>query len=122
MIVILPLFVVIVILAWMLRPRKGMSNSSKVAIITTIVLAVIAAAAALTSQLLYTATGTVEVSEIANICFIVGMGLVVVYILASIGFVIAHKGDIAKGIGFGICIAVFISIIELGLLEWLGGV
>jgi hypothetical protein len=122
LIVILPLLVVIGILAWMLRPRKGLSNSSRIAIITTIVLAAIAAVAALTSQLLHNANGTVEVSEIANICFIVGIGLVVVYILASIGFVIARKGDIAKGIGFGICIAIFISIIELGLLEWLGGV
>jgi hypothetical protein len=42
--------------------------------------------------------------------------------LASAGFAIARKGEIAKGIGFGVCIAVVISIIDLALLEGLGGV
>ena len=42
--------------------------------------------------------------------------------LALAGFAVMRKGEIAKGIGFGICIAVLVSIIELGLLEGLAGV
>jgi hypothetical protein len=122
MIIILPLIVLIGILAWILRPYKGMNNSSKAAMFTAIVLSVVVAITAIALQLLHNSTGKVEVSEISNILFIIGFGLIVVYILTSIGFVIAHRGDIARGIGFGACIAVIISIIELGFLEWLGGV
>jgi len=42
--------------------------------------------------------------------------------LASVIFAFAHKGEIAKGAGFGVCIAAIVASIEFGLLEWLGGV
>jgi hypothetical protein len=122
MIVIIPLVIVIGFLAWMLRPGKKPALSRRLAILVTTISALVVAIASVVIQLLHNAVGTVEVSDISNILFIVGLGLVGAYILASIGFIIARKGDIAKGIGFGMCIAVVVSIIELGLLEWLGGV
>jgi hypothetical protein len=122
MIVIIPLIIVIGFLAWVLRPGKKPTISRRIAILVTAIPALAAAVAAVTFQLLHNASGTVEVSDISNTLFIVGLGLVGAFILALIGFIVVRKGDIAKGTGFGICIAVVVSIIELGLLEWLGGV
>jgi hypothetical protein len=122
MIVIIPLVIVIGFLAWMLRPGKKPAPARRLAILVTTIPAFVVAIASVVIQLLHNAAGTVEVSDISNILFIVGLGLVGAYILTSIGFIVARKGDIAKGIGFGMCIAVVVSIIELGLLEWLGGV
>jgi hypothetical protein len=122
MIVIIPIIIVIGFLAWLLRPGKKPTLSRRIAILVTAIPALGVAIAAVVIQLLHNATGTVEVSDISNTLFIVGLGLIGACILLSIGFIIAHKGDIARGTGFGTCIAVVISIIELGLLEWLGGV
>ena len=122
MIVIIPLITVIGFLAWVLRPGIKPTISRRIAILVTAIPALAVAIAAVVIQLLHNASRTIEVSDISNILFIVDLGLVSAYILASMGFIIARKGDIAKGIGFGICIAVVISIMELGLLEWLGGV
>jgi hypothetical protein len=122
MIVIIPLIIVIGFLAWVLQPGKKPTISRRIAILVTVIPALAVAIAAVVIQLLHNAAGTVEVSDISNTLFIVGLGLVCVYIIASIGFIVARRGNIAKGLGFGICIAVAVSIIELGLLEWLGGV
>jgi hypothetical protein len=122
MIFIIPLIIVIGLLAWVLRPEKKPTISRRIAILVTTIPALAVAITAVVIQLLHNATGKVEVSDISNTLFIVGLGLVGAYILATIGFIVAHTGDIAKGIGFGICISVVIYIIELGLLEWLGGV
>jgi hypothetical protein len=122
MIVIIPLIIVIGFLAWALRPGKKPTVSRKIAILVTAVPVLAAAVAAVVFQLLYNATGTIEVADISNALFVVGLGLIAVYILATIGFIAARKGDIAKGTGFGVCISVAVSIIDLGLLEWLGGV
>jgi len=73
-------------------------------------------------QVLHNTAGETWVSDISNTCFIVSISLVGAAILATVGFVIARKWEIAKGIGFGICISVIISIIELAVLEWLAGV
>ncbi len=122
MIVIIPIIIVAGFLAWILRPRKKPTISRRLAMLATAISSLAVAVAAITIQLLHNASGTREVSGISNTLFLVSLGLIGAYILASIGFVIAHKIDIAKGIGFGICIAIIASIIELGLLEWLGGV
>jgi hypothetical protein len=122
MIVIIPLIIVIGFLAWLLRPGKKPAFSRRIAIMVTLIPALAAAIAAVVIQLLHNAAGTLEVSDISNTLFIVGLGLIGACILASIGFIVARKGDIARGTGFGACMAVFVSIIELGLLEWLGGV
>jgi hypothetical protein len=122
MIVIIPLVIAVGVLAWVLRPGKRPTNSRRIAILVTAIPPLVVAIAAVVFQLLHNAAGKTWVSDISNTCFIVGLGLVGVAILASASFAIARKGEIAKGIGFGVCIAVVISIIDLALLEGLGGV
>jgi len=36
------------------------------------------------------------------------------------GFVLSRKNDITKSIGFGLCFAFLINVVELELMEWLG--
>ncbi|MCJ7654704.1 MAG: hypothetical protein MUO97_05290 [Dehalococcoidia bacterium] len=122
MIVIIPLFIAVCIVAWWLRPRKNISKSRKYAILSVIIPSLVLAVTAVVFQLLQNATGNVEVSDISNTLFIAGILVIGAAILALAGFAVARKGEIAKGIGFGICIAVLVSIIELGLLEGLAGV
>jgi hydrogenase maturation factor len=122
MIIIVPLIVFIVFLAWTLRPGKNPTAHRRNAILGTAIPSLIVAIAAVLFQLFHNASGTIEVSDISNTLFIAGLGLIGAYILISVGFAVARKGNIAKGIGFGTCIAVVISIVELGFLEWLGGV
>ncbi len=122
MIVIIPLVLAICILAWVLRPGKSPTNPRLIAILATAIPPLIVAIVAVISQLWHNASGRTWVSDISNTCFIVSMGMVGLAILATIGFVITRKWELAKGTGFGICIGVLISIIELAVLEWLAGV
>jgi len=122
MIIIIPLVIVVGIIAWLLRPGKTPTKNRVNSILATVFPPLLVGIATVIFQLLHNAAGTVEISGISNTLFLVGLGLIGVYILALIGFALAHKGDIAKGIGFGICITVVLSVLELGLLEWLGGV
>lgn len=122
MIVIIPIFIAVCIVGWILRPRKGMPESRKYAILAVSFSSLVLAIAAITLQLLQNATGNVEVANISNTLFVIGLFLICAALLALVGFAIAHKGEIAKGLGFGICIAVVVSIMELGILEWLSGV
>ncbi len=122
MIVIIPLIIVVGIIGWALRPGVRPSNPRKVAILAIVVPALAVAIAAVIFQVLHNTTGTIEVAEIANTLFVVGLGLIAASILAAFGYALLHQGDIARGMGFGACIAVIISVIELGLLEWLAGV
>jgi hypothetical protein len=119
---IIPIVIVVGILAWVLRPEKRPTRARTVAIMTTVIPPAIVAIGAVVFQLLHNAAGKTWVSDISNTCFIVGLGLIGAAILASAGFVFTRKGEIAKGVGFGICIAVIVSVVEFGLLEWLGGV
>ena len=86
------------------------------------VISLVLAITAVAFQLLRYATGNIEVSDISNTLFIAGFSVIVAAILVLIGFAIARNWEIVKGIGFGVCIAVVISIIDLALLEGLGGV
>jgi hypothetical protein len=122
MMLILPIFIAVCIVAWILRPQKGMPKSRKYAILVVSLLSLVLAATAIVFQLIQNATGNIDVSDISNTLFAVGLFLICTAMLVLIGFAVAHKGEIAKGIGFGICTAVIVSIIELGMLEWLGGV
>jgi hypothetical protein len=122
LIIIIPLFIAVCVVAWWLRPRKNISKTRKYAILSVIIPSLVLAVAAVVFQLIQNATGNVEVSDISNILFIAGTFVIGAAILALAGFAVARKGEIAKGIGFGICIAVVVSIIELGLLEGLAGV
>ena len=122
MIFIIPLFIAVCIVAWMLRPRKNISKSRKYAILSVILPSLVLAVTAVVFQLLQNATGNVEVSDISNTLFITGIFVIGAAMLALAGFAVTRKGEIAKGIGFGICIAVLVSIIEFGLLEGFAGV
>ena len=119
---VIPLVIVVGILAWILRPGKNPATARTTAILATVIPQVVVVIAAVVFQLVHNAAGKTWVSDISNTCFLVGLGLIGAAILVSIGFIIARKGEAAKGAGFGVCIAVFISIVLFGLLEWLGGV
>ena len=120
--VIVPLIIAVGVLAWILRPGKSPTKPCRVAILATAIPPLVVAIVAVIFQVLHNTAGRTGVSDISNTCFIVSIGLVGAAILATGGFVIARKWEITKGIGFGICIGVIISIIEFGVLEWLGGV
>jgi hypothetical protein len=122
MIIIIPLIIVTGILAWVLRPGKNPVKPRKVAILATLIPPLAAATIAIIFQVVDNVSGRIWVSDISNTCFIVTISLVVAAILATVVLVIARKWEIAKGIGFGICIGVLISVIELAVLEWLAGV
>lgn len=122
MIIILPLLIIVGIIAWVFRPQKNMSRSRRYAILSVTLTSLAIGIAAIAFQLSLYATGTIEVSGISNTLFIAGIFVIVAAILALASFAFARKGEIVKGIVFGICIAAVVSIIELGLLEWLGGV
>ena len=117
MIVIIPLVIAVGVLAWVLRPGKRPTNSRRIAILVTAIPPLVVAIAAVVFQLLHNAAGKTWVSDISITCFIVGLALIGAAILASAGFAIARKGEIAKSIGFGICIAVVVSIMEVILLD-----
>ena len=122
MIIIVPLSISVGIMAWVLRPRKSPTKPRRVAILATVIPPLVVAIVAVISQLLHNTAGMTWVSDISNTCFIIGISLVGAAILAVVGFAIAHKWEIAKGIGFGICLGIILSIIEFGVLEWLAGV
>jgi hypothetical protein len=119
---ILPLVIVVGILAWVLRPGKSPTTGRTAAILVTTIPQFVVAIAAIGFQLMHNAARKTWVSDISNTCFLVGLGLIGVAIWASAGFALAHKGEVAKGAGFGVCITVIVFIIVFGLLEWLGGV
>ncbi len=118
----IPLIIVMGILAWVLRPGKRPTNPRRIAILATVISTGVVAIAAVIFQLLHNATGKVGVSDISNVCFIVGLGLIGAAILTLLGFALAHKGEIAKGMGFGLCIAVALAVVEFALLEGMSGV
>jgi len=122
MIIIVPLVIIIAVIAWILRPRKSMTMSRKFSILAVIIPSSIVGATALVFQLVYNARENEGVADIANSLFIAGFGIICAAVLASIILAIMRKYEAAKGIGFGICIDVFISVIVLALLEGLAGV
>ncbi|HEY5555589.1 hypothetical protein [Acetobacterium sp.] len=122
MIIIIPLCILIGLLAWRLRPHKHETRSSRIAIFATILPSAVMAIAAVAFQLRYNASGVISVAEASNSIFVAGLIFIGVGILVSICFALFRKKDITKSIGFGLCISFFITVVELGLLEWLGGV
>jgi len=118
----IPSVIVMAILVWLLRPGKNTTKPRKVAILSTGIPILVIAMVAVIFQILHNMAGMTWVSDISNTCFVVGIGLTAAAVLAMVGFVIARKWEIAKGMGFGICVGIIISIIEFGILEWLAGV
>ena len=122
MTIIIPIVIIAGILAWVFRPKKGTIKAHWVAILATSIPLVIIVITALVFQLLQNAAGYKGVSDISNTCFIIGLCLIGAAILALLGFAVARKVEIIKGIGFGLNIMVILSILELVLLEGLAGV
>jgi uncharacterized membrane protein len=118
MVIIVTLILMAGLLAWKFQPQRGMDSSRKDAALAAVVPPVVFFIISLISQLI----ASTNESETANICFVIGFGLVGIELLASGGFALARKQEIAKGLVFGICIAVIIAIIEFVSLElWTGG-
>ena len=122
MIIIVPLVIIIALIALILRPRKTMTKSRKLSILAVIIPSFMVGIAAVVFQFIYSIGGDDGVANISNTLFIIGFGIICAAILTLIGLVVVRRWEIAKGIGFGICISVIISVIVLALLEWLGGV
>lgn len=121
-IIIIPLSILIGFLTWRLRPHKLETQARRIALLATLLPPVVMFATSIGFQLLYNASGVISVAEVSNSIFVAGLIFVSLGILVLIGFALFHKKDIVKIIGFGLCISFFITVIELGLLEWLGGV
>lgn len=122
MIIIIPLVIIVIILAWVLRPKEKLDSSCRVALTITILLPAVLAIAAVVFQLMQNAVGDIFVSDISNTLFVIGLFLIGLGILVSVGLAFLHKKEIARSIGFGLCFVFFITVLELGLLEWLAGV
>ena len=103
------------ILAWVLRPGKKMTTPRRVATLATAIPPVVPGILAVFFEALLH-------QNISNTCVFVVFGLIGAAILASASFAFTRKYEIARGIGFGVCITVIVAIMEFGLLEWLGGV
>lgn len=122
MILIIPFSLAIGFLAWKLRPGKDQTKAGWIAMFAVILPAVALAIAAVIFQLVHNAAGIISVAEPANTLFVAGLILIGLGLLAMVGFAMAAKKEIVKNIGFGLCLAFFTTVVELGLLEWLGGV
>jgi hypothetical protein len=120
--IIIPLVIIVGILAWALRPGKKPVGPRKAAVLGTVIPPSIVAIAAVIIQAGHNAAGKEGVSDISNALFIAGLCIIGAAIIVSVVFAVTHKVGIAKGMGFGICAAVILQVIELGLLEWMGGV
>jgi hypothetical protein len=122
MIVIIPLLIAVVAVGWILRPRKDSSRSRKAAMLAVSVPSAVVALASIGLQLIHRLNGPEGVSEVSNSLFVIGLGIVVAAMVAIAGLVIARRIEMAKGLGFGTCVAVVVFVAELALLEWMGGV
>ena len=116
------LIIIAGVMAWVLRPGQKWTGSRRIAILATLIPPIVVAIAAVIFQLLYNAAGRMEVSGISNTLFILGLCLIGVAILVLAVFALKRKGEIAKAIGFSVCIAVIVYILLFGLLEWIAGV
>ena len=117
----IPFAIIFCILAWMLRPKKRLNRTSRIAILTTMIPPVTISIVAIVFQIIYQSAGGEFVSAGANVLYFIGLGLVGIAVLTLISFAIKHKGDIAKNIGFSLCIVAVFYIIAFALLEMLGG-
>ncbi len=99
---IFPIFLVGV-LAWVLWLWLGkrMVKPRRAAILATAIPPSLLAIAAVVLTLLDKALVVTEGFDIADICALVGFGLVAAAILSSVVFAIRRKWEIAKGTGFG---------------------
>ncbi|WKY48167.1 hypothetical protein Q5O24_02205 [Eubacteriaceae bacterium ES3] len=122
MIIIIPLSVLIGVLAYLFRPRSTDTKHARLFGLGVMILSFVLALVSVVVQIIHNTAGEISVSEISNNLFIggffgLGAGILVAFVL-----MIAGKKEIARNIGFGLCLTFFILVIELALLEWLAGV
>jgi Ca2+/Na+ antiporter len=119
---VIPLSGIAAFVGWMLRPGKQPSEPRKFAILAAAVPPFVFAVAAVVFQLLYNANRNTGLSGISNVCFMIASGLICADLLFLAVFAVMRKTEIARGIGFGVCVIYFIYIAALLLLDWLGEV
>ena len=122
MAVVILVLLVVGISAWALRPKGKASRPRFVATVSSGGMSLVLAVLAVVLQVNHKLQGNTSVSDASNSLFMVGLVLILAAIAAAIGLALAHRGEAAKGLGLGACIAVVASIGELALLGWLGGV
>jgi hypothetical protein len=113
------IIIAIALVAWLLWPGKSPSRQRKLSILAVAIPIAVLAIVAVTVQVIYHASGNTEVADVSNVLFVVGLGLIFLEILSMGGFALAHKSDVIRGMGFGLCIAAALASVELILLEWI---
>jgi uncharacterized membrane protein required for colicin V production len=108
------------LLTWTLRPGKNTTESRRTASWVTAISVGITAVVSIAAQLFHYASGEWLVSTISGIFIDIGLGFIGLAILVLIGFAIARRGEIAKGIGFGISVGIIAIIVESVLVVWIG--
>jgi len=116
------LIIIAGVIAWVLRPGQQWTGLRRIAILASLIPPTVVAIAAIICQLSYNASGRMEVSGISNTLFILGLCLIGATMLVLAVFAVKRNGEVVKGMGFSICIAVIEYILVFGLLEWVAGV
>ncbi len=122
MLVIAVVILAVGILAWILRPRREASRSRKYASLFVAGPLFLLAVLAIVFQLAHNSAGNISVADSSNWLFVAGILSVAGALIASAVLALARLTEVSKGMAFGACISVAVSVVELGLLEWLGGV
>ncbi|MDK2904847.1 MAG: hypothetical protein PWR12_923 [Eubacteriaceae bacterium] len=122
MIIIIPLSILMGFLTYKLRPRSTDMRYARFTGLGAFIISAVIAVASVVIQIIHNTAGEISVSGISNNLFIGGfffwlIGLAIAFILAF-----SQKKELARNIGFGMCLTFFILVIELALLEGLGGV
>lgn len=121
MIIIIPLSILMGFLTYKLRPRSTDMRYARFTGLGAFIISAVIAVASVVIQIIHNTAGEISVSAISNNLFIGGfffwlIGLAIAFILAF------SQKELARNIGFGMCLTFFILVIELALLEGLGGV
>lgn len=122
MILIIPLSVLIGFLTYWLRPRPMDMRYTRFIGLGLIAVSAVLAISSVVIQLIHNTAGEISVSEISNNLFLCGFFVLPIGILIAFILAFAQKKELARNIGFGLCLTFYILVIELALLEWLGGV
>lgn len=122
MLVILVVILAVGVLGWILRPRREASKPRKYASLFVAGPLFLLALLAIVLQLAHNAGGDISVADSSNWLFVAGILSVAAALITGAGLALARLTEVSKGVAFGACISVAVSVVELGLLEWLGGV
>jgi hypothetical protein len=109
------------VLSWVFRPGWRPSRNRMISILSTSIPIFLSALVVFISQIVYNAAGNQGVSSVANTFHIISLAMIGGAVLVSAVYSILNKTEIAKGMGFGICIVVVISSLEWIWLDGLAG-